>query len=71
MYQHLRIANHSNYLTRMVTMTDTRYIAVSPDQEVHAVDSRYLKVGYMSRYSDYNRLPVEYVQFPSIVMKGQ
>ncbi|WP_213731759.1 endoribonuclease SymE [Citrobacter europaeus] len=52
-------------------MTDTHCIAVSFDPEVHAVDNRCLKVGYASRYPDYSRLPVKYVQFPSIVMKGQ
>ncbi|MES0232800.1 endoribonuclease SymE [Citrobacter portucalensis] len=52
-------------------MTDTHCIAVSFDPEVHAADNRRLKVGYASRYPDYSRLPVKYVQFPSIVMKGQ
>ncbi|WP_416001032.1 endoribonuclease SymE [Citrobacter portucalensis] len=52
-------------------MTDTHCIAVSFDPEVHAADNHRLKVGYASRYPDYSRLPVKYVQFPSIVMKGQ
>ncbi|MEG2398010.1 MAG: endoribonuclease SymE [Citrobacter sp.] len=52
-------------------MTDTHCIAVSFDPEVHAADNRRLKVGYASRYPDYSRTPVKYVQFPSIVMKGQ
>ncbi|MCX8990526.1 endoribonuclease SymE [Citrobacter portucalensis] len=52
-------------------MTDTHCIAVSFDPEVHAADSHRLKVGYASRYPDYSRLPVKYVQFPFIVMKGQ
>lgn len=52
-------------------MTDTHCIAVSFDPEVHAADNRRLKVGYASCYPDYSRLPVKYVQFPSIVMKGQ
>ena len=52
-------------------MTDTHCIAVSFDPEVHAADNRRLKVGYASRYPDYSRLPVKYVQFPSVVMKGQ
>ena len=70
-YQHPRIADHSHYLQGIVTMTDTHCIAVSFDPEVHAADNRRLKVGYASRYPDYSRLPVKYVQFPSIVMKGQ
>lgn len=52
-------------------MTDTHCIAVSFDPEVHAADNHRLKVGYASRYPDYSRLPVKYVQFPFIVMKGQ
>lgn len=52
-------------------MTDTHCIAVSFDPEVHAADNRRLKVGYASRYPDYSRIPVKYVRFPSIVMKGQ
>ena len=28
-------------------------------------------MGYASRYPDYSRIPVKYVRFPSIVMKGQ
>lgn len=51
-------------------MTDTHCIAVSFDPEVHAADNRHLKVGYASRYPDYSRIPVKYVRFPSIVMKG-
>lgn len=52
-------------------MTDTHCIAVSFDPEVYVADNRCLKVGYASGYPDYSRLPVKYVQFPSIVMKGQ
>ena len=52
-------------------MTDTHCIAVSFDPEVHAADNRRLKVGYASRYPDYSRIPVKFVRFPSIVMKGQ
>lgn len=51
-------------------MTDTHCIAVSFDPEVHSADNRRLKVGYASRYPDYSRIPVKYVRFPSIVMKG-
>ena len=51
-------------------MTDTHCIAVSFDPEVHAADNRHLKVGYASRYPDYSRIPVKYVRFQSIVMKG-
>ena len=51
-------------------MTDTHCIAVSFDPEVHAADNRRLKVGYASRYPDYSRIPVKYIRFPSIVMKG-
>lgn len=51
-------------------MTDTHCIAVSFDPEVYVADNRCLKVGYASGYPDYSRLPVKYVQFPSIVMKG-
>lgn len=51
-------------------MTNTHCIAVSFDPKVHAADNRRLKMGYASRYPDYSRLPVKYVQFPSIVMKG-
>ena len=28
-------------------------------------------MGYASRYPDYSRIPVKFVRFPSIVMKGQ
>ena len=37
---------------------------------MQAADNRRLKVGYASRYPDYSRLPVKYVRFPFIVMKG-
>ena len=63
MRQHLRVANHSNYFTRIAIMTDTHCIAVSFDPEVHAADNRRLKVGYASRYPDYSRIPVKHVRF--------